>query len=74
MGDFERTFGAGANLDSIIGGFNRSHFREQRATRSSATPGKKTFKTFREACDWAKKNPGRSFSRVPGKDEFEAKG
>ena len=43
MGDFERTFGAGANLDSIIGGFNRDHFREQRSTRSSSTPRKKNF-------------------------------
>jgi len=41
MGDFERTFGAGANLDSIIGGFNRDHFREQRSTRSSSTAQKK---------------------------------
>lgn len=73
MGDFERTFGAGANLDSIIGGFNRDHFREQRSTRSSSTPRKRTFKTFREASDWAKKNPGRSFSRVSGQDEFESK-
>ncbi|WP_242879216.1 hypothetical protein [Stenotrophomonas maltophilia] len=74
MGDFERTFGAGANLDSIIGGFNRDHFREQRSTRSSSTPRKKTFKTFREASAWAKNNPGRSFGRVPGTDEFEPKG
>lgn len=74
MGDFERTFGAGANLDSIIDGFNRDHFREQRAIRSGSTGQRTTFKTFQEASEWAKNNPGRSFSRIPGKDEFEVRG
>lgn len=74
MGDFERTFGAGADLDSIIDGFNRDHFREQRQSNNRPAARKQTFKTFREASAWAKNNPGRSFGRVPGTDEFEPKG
>jgi hypothetical protein len=64
MGDFERTFGAGANIDSIISGFDRAHRAEQRHRDHEArSSSKKTFRTFKEAADWAKSNPGKSFTR-----------
>lgn len=35
MGDFERTFGAGADIISIIDGINRANTREERQSFSS---------------------------------------
>lgn len=66
MGDFERTFGAGANIDSIINGINRNYFREQRQTRNEkSTSSKNTFPSFQAAITWAKENPGRAITRSP---------
>ena len=69
MGDFERTFGASADIDSIIDGYSRDYLREQRqASRPQART--KNFSSFQEAAEWAKRNPGRSIVRAPGTDEF----
>lgn len=38
MGDFERTFGAGANLDSIIDGYSREYRREQSGSGGFSMP------------------------------------
>lgn len=81
MGDFERTFGAGANIESIIDGFNMSYFCEQRDTeRTMRSRGNKldsqnsqTFSSFQEALAWAKANLGRAITRIPGGDGFMVK-
>ena len=78
MGDFERTFGAGANLDSIIDGYSREYRREQRSSGSFSKPkptdtGAKTFPSFQEAMSWAKSNPGQTITRIPGQEGFMVK-
>ncbi len=40
MGNFERTFGAGAKVESIIDGINRDYFREQRKGAGSHSGAK----------------------------------
>lgn len=72
MGDFERTFGAGANIESIMDGYSRDYKREQRGAYR-AEPKSKTFSSFSEAAAWAKSNPGKIIVRVPGTDEFMVK-
>ncbi len=72
MGDFEDTFGAGANLDSIIDCYSRDYLREQRRP-SRPQPRNNNFLSFQDAAEWAKKNPGKSIVRVPGTDEFMIK-
>ena len=78
MGDFERTFGAGANLDSIIDGYSREYRREQRSSGSFSRPkptdaDTKTFSSFQEAMSWAKSNPGKIITRIPGQEGFMVK-
>jgi len=74
MGDFERTFGAGANIESIISGFDRDHRAEQRRwDREARSSRKRTFNTFQEAIDWAKSNPGKSFTRSTDGNGFVEK-
>lgn len=70
MGDFERTFGAGADVVSIIDGYSRSYIREQRQNRFKASQAKKTFDTFEEASDWSKRNNGKMFTRSPDGNGF----
>ena len=66
MGDFERTFGAGANVDSIIDGFNRDYLHEQRQSqREYHSTSKRKFSSFQEALAWSKKNPGKTITRSP---------
>jgi len=68
MGDFERTFGAGANIESIIDGINRDYFRDGDADdedEDDYTPDPH-FTTYEEALTWAKSNPGEAaFVRNP---------
>ncbi|WP_339934707.1 hypothetical protein [Vreelandella glaciei] len=85
MGDFERTFGAGANIESIIDGINRDYFREQRKGARSHSgsarggepklhqSGKQHFTSFQEAMAWAKRNPGKSITRSPDGEGFVEK-
>lgn len=78
MGDFERTFGAGANLDSIIDGYSREYRREQSGSGGFSMPkpkhvAPKTFQSFQEAISWAKSNPGQSITRIPGEEGFMVK-
>lgn len=78
MGDFERTFGAGADLDSIIGGYNREYRQEQRSSGGFSKPkssdtSSKTFSSFQEAVSWAKANPGQAITRIPGQEGFMVK-
>lgn len=78
MGDFERTFGAGANLDSIINGYSREYRREQNSSvgypmSKPADTGTKTFSSFQEAVSWAKANPGQAITRIPGQEGFMIK-
>lgn len=78
MGDFERTYGAGADIVSIIDGYSRDYLREQRnsssfSMRVSAETGAKTFLSFREAIIWAKANPGQAIIRIPEGDGFMVK-
>ncbi|MBK3431955.1 MULTISPECIES: hypothetical protein [Pseudomonas] len=78
MGDFERTFGAGANLDSIIDGYNRDYRREQRSSGGFSKSriddkATKTFPSFQEAMSWAKANPGQVITRIPGQEGFMVK-
>lgn len=78
MGDFERTFGAGANLDSIIDGYSREYRREQKSSiaYSKSPPtdtGTKTFLSYQEALSWAKANPGQAITRIPGQEGFMVK-
>lgn len=65
MGDFERTFGAGADAASIIDGYSRGHMREQRQNRSNERYAKNVFATFEEASEWSKNNNGKMFTRAP---------
>ncbi|HEX8596709.1 MAG TPA: hypothetical protein VF682_26020 [Pseudomonas sp.] len=58
MSDFERTFGAGADVMGIIDEINSS-FRAERPTE----PERQWFETFEEARRWAKTNPGQKFTR-----------
>lgn len=62
MGDFERTFGAGADLDAIIDRFSRDHRAEQHRSQSKVSI-KRYFSSFQEACVWAKSHPGKAFRR-----------
>ena len=67
MGDFERTFGAGADFDSIINGYNREYLQEGRERKTSP---KKVFSSFKEATAWAKANPGKSIIRAHNSEGF----
>ena len=62
MGDFERTFGAGADAVAIINGYNREYLQEERRSRLNS---KREFASFEEAVAWAKANPGKSIVRAP---------
>lgn len=74
MGDFERTFGAGADFDAIVSGFSRDYQKEQRQLdREARAATKKSFSSFQEATVWAKNNPGRSFVRCPSGQGFVEK-
>lgn len=57
MSDFETIFGAGADILDVIDGINASNKRESLA---EAEP--EYFSTFVEAKEWAKNNPGQSFT------------
>lgn len=72
MGDFERTFGAGANADSIIDHYSKAYSRMTRRDAGLQSRAK-NFSSFQDAAAWAKRNPGRSIVRVPGTDEFMIK-
>ncbi len=61
MGDFERTFGAGADFDRIIDENNSEYFREDRRK----TKNSKKFSSFQDALVWAKANPGKTIIRSP---------
>lgn len=67
MGDFERTFGAGADFDAIINGYNREYLQEGREKKAKS---KRVFSSFREAADWAKANPGKSIMRASDGEGF----
>lgn len=74
MGDFERTYGAGANFDSILDGYNRDHRLEQREIERKVKASTKAwFLTFQSAAEWAKANPGKAFARAPSGIGFEEK-
>ncbi|CNI62512.1 Uncharacterised protein [Yersinia pekkanenii] len=62
MGDFERTFGAGADFDGIIDGYNSEYLREERQKTKNS---KKEFSSFQDALVWAKANPGKTIIRSP---------
>ncbi|MCX8265961.1 hypothetical protein, partial [Escherichia coli] len=62
MGDFERTFGAGADFDRIIDENNSEYFREDRRKTKKF---KKNFSSFQDALVWAKANPGKTIIRSP---------
>lgn len=55
MGDFERTFGAGADFDRIIDENNSEYFREDRRKTKNS---KKKFSSFQDALVWAKAKEG----------------
>jgi len=55
MGDFERIFGVGANIDSIIDGINDDYFR---GGDEDDVELPIMFDTFKEALEWAKQNVG----------------
>ncbi len=61
-GDFERTFGAGADFDRIIDENNSEYFREDRRKTKNS---KKNFSSFQDALVWAKANPGKTIIRSP---------
>lgn len=72
MGDFERTFGAGADVESIIDNFDRSWRAEQREARREAQNSQQGGQTMYDravgeemlfpsvdaAEDWMKAHPG----------------
>lgn len=62
MGDFERTFGAGADFDRILDGYNSEYLREERQKTQNS---KKEFSSFQDALAWAKANPGKTIIRSP---------
>lgn len=71
MSDFERTFGAGADVTSIIDGFNRSFLRDQEESfNEDKQLQKQWFPTFQLANAWLKQNPGRVITRSPDGDGF----
>lgn len=81
MGDWEDVYGAGADFDAIIDGYNADYFRESRAlarrgrsrsTREAATSGIR-FETFAEAAAWARSHPGKSVTRCPDGNGFIGK-
>ena len=61
MGDFERTYGAGADFDRIIDENNSEYFRDE---RQKAKKFEKEF-SFQDALVWAKANPGKTIVRSP---------
>ena len=65
MGDYERTFGAGANIDGIIEGFNRNFLNELQTHGNADLFIPKHFFSFQEASTWAKSNPGSSIRKSP---------
>jgi len=71
MGDFERIFGAGASIESIINGINSTHVRDRHQQRRENTaPSKHKFSSFQEALAWAKSNPGKTIIRASNGAEF----
>ena len=60
-GDFERTYGAGADFDRIIDENNSEYFRDE---RQKAKNSKKN-SSFQDALVWAKANPGKTIVRSP---------
>jgi ABC-type uncharacterized transport system YnjBCD substrate-binding protein len=62
MGDFERTFGAGADFDRIIDDYNSEYLREERKKTQNS---KKEFSSFQDALAWAKANPGKTIIKSP---------
>jgi hypothetical protein len=68
MGDFERTFGAGADVDRIISRFSDAEFGESRSFRTRQRPAESSkkelyFETFDDALAWEKANPRIGFVR-----------
>lgn len=67
MSEFENIFGAGANINRVIDSINRSNRAEQSEREREVRPSRgNSFDTFKEACAWAKNNPGKSITRSPG--------
>ena len=62
MGDFERTYGAGADFDRIIDENNSEYFRDE---RQKAKNSKKNSLLFKMLWFWAKANPGKTIVRSP---------
>ena len=60
--DFDRTYGAGADFDRIIDENNSEYFRDE---RQKAKNSKKEFSSFQDALVWAKANPGKTIVRSP---------
>ena len=60
-GDFERTYGAGADFDRIIDENNSEYFRDE---RQKAKNSKKN-SSFKMLWFWAKANPGKTIVRSP---------
>lgn len=83
MGDFEDTFGVGANAVAIVDAYCSDPNRDivGRPWVSTGTDSSTTalheqdfiFPTFKEAAQWARENPGRSITRSPLGDHFVAK-
>lgn len=85
MGDFERTFGAGADVGGIIDSFNTyDALAEALGPRYSYSidengnflkelvweKKKKKFSSFEEASEWSKNHNGKMFKRCPDGDGF----
>lgn len=83
MGDFEDTFGVGANAVAIIDAYCSVKDRDietprwltddaNAKTSTDNDPGL-VFPTFKEAARWARENPGRSITRSHLGDHFVVK-
>jgi hypothetical protein len=68
MGDFERIFGAGKSVESMIDGINQEYFHEALINNS-----KRTFKSYKEASEWARKNPGKVIIKSQWGEGYEEK-
>lgn len=72
MGDFERTFGEGADIEAIIDGISRSVMAEERR-QSRGDRQRLFFPTYEEAVVWENANKDVPFIRRRKGDGYEVK-
>ncbi len=78
MGDWEDIFGMDRSVETVINEIDQWNRQEERQKRKPyqrrdtgvSIQGARTFSSFQDALAWAKANPGRAITRIPGRDGF----